>query len=112
MHLPAYGETIDAMVSPASKHKAPFHPRSIDAIADRLILTRQAAGLKPAQVCQLTGIKPNTYSMLEAGNGRPGLDTAIQLCDGLNVTLDWIYFGETGCLPLDLHIKIEALRRQ
>lgn len=80
--------------------------RQIEAIAERLKVCRLALGLKPAELCRLTGIKPNTYSQWENGKGRPNLDEAMRLCDTLGYTLDWIYLGDPSGLTFNLSNKL------
>ena len=78
----------------------------IDAIARRIVATREAMGLKPADICRLTGMAPNTYSMWEGAKGRPSLDQAMLFCEATGVTLDWIYRGNRTGLPFELASKI------
>lgn len=82
------------------------NPRSVPAIAERLRLTREALDLSQSDLCRRTGVAANTYNQWENAKGRPGLDQAMMLCDGLGVTLDWIYFGDPGCLPYAIASKI------
>lgn len=95
---------------PKDKKKKRSPPQSeIDAIAERLRVTREALGLSPAELCRLTGIKPNTYSQWEKGRGRPRLDEARLLRRNLGYTLDWIYEGDRAGLPHSIAAKIVAL---
>lgn len=82
----------------------------LDQIAARLALGREAHGLSPAELCRLTGIKPNTYSQYEGAQRRPRLDEAKLLRRHLGYTLDWIYEGDSSGLPHKLASKIAALR--
>lgn len=96
--------------------KREISKRQIKEIAARLIRTRIALDLKPADLCRLTEIKPNTYSQWENERGRPQLDEAIRLCEILGYTLDWIYLGDPRGLPFGLASKLglgseEALRK-
>lgn len=76
--------------------------RQLEAIAERLRASQAALGLKSAEVCRLTGIRPNTYSQWLNAKGRPRLDEAMMLCDQFGYTLDWIYFGDPAGLPYSL----------
>jgi hypothetical protein len=76
--------------------------RQLEAIAERLRASQAALGLKAAEICRLTGIRPNTYSQWLGAKGRPRLDEAMLLCDHLGYTLDWIYFGDPSGLPYAL----------
>ena len=73
--------------------------RSVDAIAERLIATRKAIGLKQAEYAERAGIPNNTYNQYEQAKGRPSLDFAFKLCDTYGLTLDWIYAGDPSGLP-------------
>lgn len=76
--------------------------RQVEAIAERLQRSQAALGLKAAEICRLTGIRPNTYSQWLNAKGRPRLDEAMLLCDHFGYTLDWIYFGDPSALPYSL----------
>jgi transcriptional regulator with XRE-family HTH domain len=73
--------------------------RSVDAIAERLIATRKAIGLRQAEYAERAGIPNNTYNQYEQAKGRPSLDFAYKLCDEYGLTLDWIYNGDPSGLP-------------
>lgn len=79
---------------------------SLDAIARRLERTRVALGLTQSEFADKAGIARNTYNQWEKGKGRPQLDGAISLCSTYNLTLDWIYFGETSGLPYQVASKL------
>lgn len=85
------------------------HPRSITAIAERLVRTRMALGLNQTQLCARAGLAKNTYNQWEGAHGRPGLDYAIQLCDAFDLTLDWIYLGHESCLRGHFIERLHAL---
>lgn len=75
---------------------------SIDAIAHRLKITREAMEMTKSEFADKAGIARNTYSQWEGAKGRPSLDQAIALCLRHGLTLDWIYFGNGEGLPLRL----------
>lgn len=79
---------------------------TVAAIAHRLRATREALQLTPSQFADGAGIKRNTYSQWEAAKGRPQLDQAMALCAKYRLTLDWIYFGNTDGLPMNLAREI------
>lgn len=83
-------------------------PSQLMQIADRLKRTREALGLKPAELCRATKIAPNTYSQWESATQRPELDKAKLLCDTFGYTLDWIYRGEMGGLPYTITSKLRS----
>jgi transcriptional regulator with XRE-family HTH domain len=68
--------------------------RTNAAIAQRLIATRRALGYSQAELCRRTGIAPNTYNQYEKARNRPDWENANRLCDGLGITLDWIFRGD------------------
>ncbi|NIA67802.1 helix-turn-helix transcriptional regulator [Pelagibius litoralis] len=80
--------------------------RNVNAIAERLRVTRDALGLSQAEMCRGSGIATNTYNQWEKGRGRPELDKAILICDAYGLTLDWIYLGDSSGLPYRLIEKI------
>lgn len=79
---------------------------SLDAIARRLERTRLAMGLSQSEFAEKAGIARNTCNQWEKGKGRPQLDGAIALCNVYQLTLDWIYFGETSGLPYQVASKL------
>lgn len=85
-------------------------PEGVDAIAERLDLTRRALGLRQNAFAARAGLNPNTYNQWEKAKGRPDIDGAKALCRTYDLSLDWIYFGNAGRLPADLIEKIVAQR--
>lgn len=81
----------------------------VDAIADRLRITRQALGLRHVDVCRATGIKSNAYANYETGHRRPNLDDMIRYAETFGVTLDWIYRGDPSGLRHALAQKVLKL---
>ena len=84
------------------------HARSVEAIAARLLATREALGLNQRQLCKIADIATNTYNQWENAKGRPDLDGAFKLCDAFRLTLDWVYSGDDSGLPHDLVLKMRA----
>lgn len=97
------------MAKTKAQQEAPPHPRSIEAIADRLARTRAALGLNQTELCARAGLAKNTYNQWECGHGRPGLDYAIQLCEAFGLTLDWIYLGDDSGLRGHLLDRLRGL---
>lgn len=96
------------MAKEKKKDRAP--PQSeVDQIAARLRLGRIALSLTAAELCRVTGIKPNTYSQYESAKGRPRLDEARLMRRSLGYTLDWIYEGDRSGLPMKLAAKIAEI---
>lgn len=85
------------------------NPRSIDAIAERLKLTREALGMRQNAFAAAADLKPNAYNQYEKARGRPELDQAQALCDAHGLTLDWIYRGDASGLPAAL---VERIREK
>jgi transcriptional regulator with XRE-family HTH domain len=88
------------------------HRRSLEAIAERLRMTREALGVrKQKEFAERAQISPNTYNQWEKGRVYPDLQYAIRLCDEYGITLDWIYLGDPSGLPYHIArlMKEEAL---
>ena len=83
---------------PTSNHQ----DRTFEAIASRLIATREALGLKQSEFAKRAGIPVNTYNQYEKAVSQPRLDYAYALHDTYGLTLDWIYIGDPSGLPLRL----------
>ena len=83
--------------------------KRISAIAERLRLTRAALDYESqAEFALKAGIQPNTYNQYEQAKGRPSLDNALNLCATYGLTLDWIFRGDPGGLPLRIASVIQA----
>lgn len=75
-------------------------------IGNRLRLSRKAIARKrgllkltQTDFAEGAGIKQSGYNMVENG-GRPlSLHSAMLLCDEYELSLDWIFRGDTGLLP-------------
>jgi transcriptional regulator with XRE-family HTH domain len=77
-----------------------------DVICERLRDTRAALGhTNQADYARRAGISPTAYNNYEHGY-RIGLEAALKLCDAYNLSLDWIYFGDTANLPTAVSDKI------
>lgn len=87
----------------------PLNPRSLEAIAQRLLDTRLALtdrDTSQAAYAERAGIARNTYNQWEQAKGRPRLDEAIMLCDRYQLSLDWIYLGRRSALSLQIAERI------
>lgn len=84
-----------------------LHSTNLDSIALRLRITREAFGLSQVDLCGMINVATNTYNQWERGKSRPQLDHAFLLCEGIGVTLDWIYRGEINGLSFDIISKIK-----
>src|SRR5215469_14013880 len=84
-------------------------PQSVDAVAARLDLTRNALALTPAEFCRASGVRPNAYANWIARRSRPDLESAIRICRAFGCTLDWIYLGAPAGLTYELHEKVAPM---
>jgi DNA-binding XRE family transcriptional regulator len=74
-----------------------------ETVADRAKRLRQALGLHSQQaMAAYLGVSFNRWNNVERGLPL-GHELAVLLCQRLpGMTLDWLYFGETGGLSLEL----------
>lgn len=101
------------MIGPAKKpatESGTVNERSINAIAERLIATREALGYDQSEYADIAKIARNTYNQYERAKGRPQLDEALKLCETFNLTLDWIYRGDPSGLPMRIATVLFARR--
>lgn len=82
---------------------------SLEAIGQRLRITRQVLGLPQHTFCERAGIAANTYNQYEMGRKRPSVDNAIALTRTYRLTLDWIYLGDHSGLRYETADAIKAL---
>lgn len=82
---------------------------SLPAIAERLVITREAMGLSQAEFCRQAGIAANSYNQYEKGKRRLNLDAGLRMCERFGYTLDWIYRGTLDGLPSGLAERIRPL---
>lgn len=76
-----------------------IEPTSVEDVAERLRLTREAMGWSQAELCRRAGIATQTWNNAETADNRIGVDEAIKLCRVSHVTLDWVYRGSRALLP-------------
>jgi transcriptional regulator with XRE-family HTH domain len=81
-------------------------PESNKSLANRLKITREALGVKPAEVCKRIKVGPNAWSMYESGERRITLQVAIKFANEYGLTLDWIYRADPSRLPYEVRIKL------
>ena len=77
-------------------------------IAQRMQITRVALGKTQTALCRELGISVQTWNNYERGTRRIGLDEALDLCNKIHVTLEWIYRGDPRLIYSDLADKIKA----
>lgn len=80
----------------------------VRAIGRRLVAARRAAGLRPIDVALRAQIGRNTLANWEMGVKRPSVDQLALLLPILEVTLDYVYFGDLSRLPWERKERIEA----
>jgi transcriptional regulator with XRE-family HTH domain len=85
--------------------------REKQAVAARLMLTRQVVGLSQGEFADRAGLAANTYNQYESAKNMPSLDSAHRLCDAYSLTLDWIYRGDPSGLRYEMADAIKALRQ-
>lgn len=82
-----------------------LHPEHI---GHRLELLRKALGLKPSEIADALGVERTYWSRFEGGRRPLTMAIAVLLVDRFGVTLDFLFLGRRGGLPLDL---ADALRK-
>lgn len=76
---------------------------SFEATGRRLIATRLALGFtSQLEFAEAAGVSPQAINNYERGRSRPQLSVALALCERFQLTLDWIYRGDPGGLPMRL----------
>jgi hypothetical protein len=83
-------------------------PRTLDAIAFRLLTLRAWRDLSQKDFCAEIDVGTNHYSPFENAKRRIPLEIATKLVERYGVTLDWIYLGDlrgmTGQMQAELRI--------
>ena len=84
-------------------------------IGHRLMLLREAVGLKPSEMADALGIERTYWSRFEGGRRPLTMPIAALLVDRFGVTLDFLLLGRWGGVPLDLANamqRMETSKRQ
>lgn len=83
-------------------------PDGIDpkSIGKRIILIREAMGMKAADFARHVGFTSQNLANYETGFRRPELDKALLLVKRTGATLDFIYLGDASGLPMRLTSKM------
>lgn len=81
-------------------------PTSLKDVSQRLRITREVYNKKQGDFALEASIAHNTYNQYESGKRIPSIDNAILLCQKYDLTLDWIYRGETSGLKYSLAEEI------
>lgn len=80
---------------------------TLEAIGNRLRLTRESFDMTQTHFAEQAGISQNTYNQYEKGRKRPSVDNALLLSLTYNLTLDWIYTGDVSGLPFQLATELQ-----
>ena len=88
-------------------HQAGFNSKLAKEIGQRLLITRSALGLEQSEFADSAGIPRMAYKMYENGDVEPSVDTASMICNAFDLTLDWIYRGNTSGLTYKLGITLQ-----
>lgn len=77
-------------------------PTALEAIAERLRLSREALGYTQATMASIIGSSASLWANYESGTRRISLDKAFRLKASTKLTLEWIYYGDLSGLPPNL----------
>jgi transcriptional regulator with XRE-family HTH domain len=80
-------------------------------IGDRLEKVRLAYGISQAEFARRIGVKSHTYNGWLTGEKRPSVDTAIDICEAFDLTLDYLYRGKARTLSVQLEHAIRYGKR-
>lgn len=78
-------------------------------VAMRIVALREALGYSPSGFAKFLGISPSQLSNYEHAIRMPSLPVARTIRLRTGVTLDWLYDGERGGLPLTLLERLPDL---
>lgn len=87
----------------ADEAAAPHAPKVIGA---RVRHIRRVFGLTLKEVGEICGTGHSTIGNWESGLQKPTIAQAQRLADRLGLTLDYIYLGRLGGVPLDVARKL------
>lgn len=80
-----------------------------ESVGRRLAIARAALSLQPSQLADFMGWGRTSLSNWEAGTNYAPIERMAAFAKIYGVTLDFIYRGETGALPVSLHNRIVAV---
>jgi transcriptional regulator with XRE-family HTH domain len=81
-------------------------------IGHRLMLLREALGLKPAEISDMLGIERTYWSRFEGGRRAVNETTSALLVERFGVTLDFLILGRWDRLPVDLAQKMRKVEER
>lgn len=68
-------------------------------MADRIKSRRESFGFTQERFCETVGLSASSYTKIENAFQRPALDTLIKIAQKLDMSLDYIVFGEEKDKP-------------
>ncbi len=83
-------------------------PRPFSDIAARIKWHRSLSGMLQNEYAESIGAKRSALSLWEAGTHRLSLDGALALKNRYGLTLDFLYLGDDGSLPMTLRQAWES----
>lgn len=66
---------------------------------ERLIAARKAKGLSQESLGETLGLSRQAISKWETGDSKPDLDNLIALCEQLEISIEYLCFGQTATVP-------------
>lgn len=76
------------------------------AVARRMVAARRVSGLRAVDLCAGSGITSSQLANWEAGKSRPRVDQLGLALPFLEVTSDWIFYGNETGLPWERRIAL------
>ena len=86
--------------------------RSLEEIGKRITAVREMLGMNKTAFAAFLDVTQPAISQYEDGKRRPDLDVGIRIRLRTGVTLDWIYEGDRGGLPIRLANSLPDLDDQ
>ena len=62
-------------------------------IGKRIHTRRKELNIKQSELAEMVDISNNHMSSIETGKQKPSLETALNICDALSVTPDYLFLG-------------------
>jgi transcriptional regulator with XRE-family HTH domain len=81
---------------------------NVEGIARRLIAARRAQGLRNTELAAKSGVNKNTISNWETAIKRPSIDQLALVLPVLDVTADFVFFGDDRSLRWEVRERIMA----
>lgn len=77
-------------------------------VGHRIVMLREAKGVRQGQLAKLIGISPQRLSNYERGERPLDVELAILICDKLAGTLDYLYRGNHAGLAFEVIQRLAA----